>query len=75
MDIFLSLLFSEERMFFFSLISVQSFQENLISGENVPGTLYSAFARGSCWLNFFGLLKSAFLLPTISHGGERLSQR
>jgi hypothetical protein len=26
------------------------------------------------WI-FFGLLKSACLLPTISHGGERLSQR
>ena len=40
MDIFLSLLFSE-RMFFFTLLSVQFFQENLISGENVLCTLFS----------------------------------
>jgi hypothetical protein len=39
MDIFLSLLFSEERMFFHTY--VQSFQENLISGENVPYVLCS----------------------------------
>ena len=39
MDIFLSLLFSEERMFF-SLISVQSFQENLISGEKMSLARY-----------------------------------
>jgi hypothetical protein len=44
MDIFLSLLFSEERMFFFSLISVQSFQENLISGEKCP--LHVIFSLG-----------------------------
>jgi hypothetical protein len=44
----------------------------MMGHSDVPST---AFARGSCWLNFFGLLKSTFLLPTISHGAERLSQR
>jgi hypothetical protein len=38
MDIFLSLLFSEESVFFYAY---KSFQQSLISGQNVPCTLYS----------------------------------
>ncbi len=33
--------FLKKECFFFTLLSMQSFQENLISGENVPWTLYS----------------------------------